>query len=88
MNKLRRIFNPTVAEQRKDNHWLAKLIRENIKRKACSTCIHYIAVPGYHPGFVTGADEDCDTERCPIETCEDYKLNPSELDRIRELENS
>lgn len=87
MNKLRRIFNPTPEEEREDYRKYAAILRERIKNRVCSTCIHYIAIPGYHPGFVTGADEDCDTGRCPIQTCEEYKLDPKEVDELHRIEN-
>jgi len=86
VNKLRRVFCPTPEEEREDFRNLAAIIRNNIKNRVCGTCVHYITVPGYHPGFVTGADEDCDTGRCPIATCEEYKLNPEELDNLHEAE--
>lgn len=86
MNKLRRVFCPTPEEDREDYRHLAAIIRDCIKRRACCTCVHYVEVPGYHPGFVTGGDEDCDTGRCPIETCEEYKLNPEELDKLHKAE--
>lgn len=75
MISFRRIFNPTPEEQAEDHHKYMKIHQKNIEMKACCTCIHYIIVPGCHPGFVTGADEDCDTGRCPIQTCEDYELD-------------
>lgn len=72
---LRRIFNPTPEEQEEDWVRYIEICKQNIKDKRCCTCAHCYDVPGYHPGFVTGGEIDCDLGRCPIETCENYELN-------------
>lgn len=87
MPDLRRIFRPTPEEEQEDFRRLARVIRFCIEIKACCTCKHYIVIPGYHPGFVTGGDCGCDTGRCPIETCEEYELDPKELEKVRECES-
>lgn len=74
MNRLRRVFNPTPTEQHKDMLRYTNIVHELIEQKSCSTCIHYVIIPGFHPGFVTGADAECSTGRCPIDICENYKL--------------
>lgn len=86
MGDFRRTFHPTPEEERETFRKIAEIIRDCIMEKACCTCKHYNIIPGYHPGFVTGGDCDCDTGRCPIETCEEYELDPEELERLRECE--
>ena len=75
MISFRRAFNPTPEEIELATQKYAEIHRENIKKKSCCTCTHYVTKPGCHPGFVTGADEACDTGRCPNKTCEDYALD-------------
>ena len=79
MFDFRRTFHPTPEEQEAARLKYIEVCRENIERKACCTCVHHISVPGYHPGFVIGADEDCDTGRCPIKTCEEYELDMAKM---------
>jgi len=87
MNRLRRIFDPTPAEQYEDKLRCANIVRELIEQRNCSTCIHYVVIPGFHPGFVTGADEECCKGRCPIDSCESYRLNPLHTKLLQELKN-
>lgn len=86
MADFRRIFHPTPEEQQEDYRKFAAVMRQGVNEKWCTSCVHFISVPGYHPGFVTGADADCDTGRCPIETCEDYSLDEEYVNELEHLE--
>lgn len=88
MSDFRRTFSPTVEEQREDQKRYAAILRNVIEKKACCVCRHYHIIPGYHLGFVTGGDEECDTGRCPIETCVEYEFDEDILKKIEALENT
>lgn len=77
-NKIRRIFNPTLEEQREDMERFLKLHRELAKDKDCPTCEHCKHVIDY-PGFVTGeeciclAGLECDTVLFSVKNCPKWK---------------
>ena len=79
MFDFRRAFHQTREEQEEDRRRYMEACQKAIERKACCTCVHHISVSGYHLGFVTGADEDCELGRCPVETCKDYELDSADF---------
>lgn len=86
IGNFREIFFPTPEEEKECRRRYADIIRLMIKEKACCTCKHYVVVHGYHPGFVTGGDAECDTGRIPIETCFKYELGGDMVSELEELE--
>ena len=78
IKSFRRVFNPTVEEQKEDFLFLKKIHDELVKEKGCSTCIHCIHVINY-PGFVTGEEcecdvgLECDTVLFKVKNCEKWE---------------
>lgn len=77
----RRIFCPTLEEQKEDFERYKKLHDELAKKKGCSTCKYCVRVRHY-PGFVTGeececiAGLECDTVLFSVSNCPKWEEKP------------
>lgn len=80
-NKLREIFSDEMSAGKL--RVLVDALEYCIEEKKCSSCTHFIHGTEY--GCSTGSGMDCDTGRCPIDTCEDYELNPADLLALRKF---
>ena len=74
MNKLRRIFNPTVDEQIEDLKFLYEHHKKLTKDRGCSTCKHLKHVKEYPAfvmaeGCVCNAGLTCDSVFYSIKDC-------------------
>ena len=59
MNKLRRIFNPTLEEEEEDIQKLKSIAQQLVDDRCCSMCKNSIPEPHYEGGYDAGSDPYC-----------------------------
>lgn len=80
VNNFRRIFCPTLEEQKEDFERYQKIHDELVKEKGCCTCKYCVHVRHY-PNFVTGEECECtaglkcDTVLFSVSNCSKWEEN-------------
>ena len=78
VNRLRRLFAPTLDEREEDRKRLLKIFNEQAQDRGCTTCSHCVHIQSY-PRFVTAeeckcdAGLECDTVLFSVKNCPKWR---------------